>query len=119
MLGKDYITLNGQKIPNPTGVSVSYTNIENVKQSEAGTDVGNVIKLTKRTINFSFSSTSRGRDKIKAYCRMSQITLTFNGEPMVGRLRIKSSNMVEGSEYAARTDGLWKLSVSFMENGED
>ena len=118
MLGRHFISLNGESIPNPDKLSISDNNIETVKLSEAGTDVGTVTLLCKRTFNFTFTSTSRGRDKIKHFCKMAQCNMTFDGETMTGRLRIKSENMVENSEYCDRTNGLWSLSVSFMERGD-
>lgn len=115
MLGKDYISLNGEKIPNPTGVKIKYTNNDNVKVSEEGGDVGTTGRLLKRTISFSFDSSSRGRDKIKHYCSLPQIVMTFNGVEMTGRLRMNDSGLMKNSEYMERTDGLWTLGVVFME----
>ena len=118
MLGRNYIKINGNKIPNPTNLTISNQNIENVKQAEAGNDVGNVTKLCKRMFQFSFTSTSGGKAKIKAFCMLASCTMSFNGEDIVGRLRLKSENLIQDSEYFDRTAGLWKLTVTFSENGE-
>ena len=115
MLGKDYLSINGNKIPNPTSFGISYTNVETVKTAEDGKDVGTATRLGKRTFDFAFTSTSRGRDKIKTYCLLAQSTLTYQGENITGRLRLKSEKLLSGTEYLDRTDGLYTLSVSFAE----
>lgn len=115
MLGKGYIKLNGETIPNPKNLKISYANTENIKMSETAEDIGTVTRLGKRTFQFTFQSSSRGRDKIKSYCLLPSITLTYKSEQISGRLRITGENLFEGSEYAPRTDGLWTLTVSFIE----
>ena len=115
MLGRNYISINSQTIPNPTGVSISETNVETIKTAENGKDVGDIQRLGKQTINFTFDCTSGGRDKIRAYCLLTSVSLTFNGTNYTGRLRIKDQKLFKGSEYCRNTDGLWTISVSFIE----
>lgn len=115
MLGRHYIQINGVDIPNPEVSGIAYANTENIKKSETAEDIGNPVRLAQRTFNFTFQSTSRGRDKIVAFCKLNSVVLTFDGEPITGRIRIKSGNMLKGSELTARTQGLWTLTVSFME----
>lgn len=115
MLGKGYIKLNGVTIPNPTQLKISIVNSENIKQSETAEDIGTVTRLGKKTFQFTFQSTSRGRDKIVGYCMLPECILTYKGTAYNGRLRITSENMLAGSEFAPRTDGLWTLSVNFIE----
>lgn len=115
-LGRHYISINNVPIPNPVSNGISFENIETIKKSEDGHDVGEVTRLMKATFTFSFQCTSGGRDKIFQYCSMAEVTVTFDGVNYVGRLRCKSSNMVKDSEYNARTNGLWVLSVTFTEN---
>ena len=115
MLGKGYIKLGGETIPNPTGFKISYANKENIKESETAEDVGTVTRLGKRTFQFTFQSTSHGRDKIKAFCMLTECFMTYKEEEISGRLRITGEAMFAGSEYAPRTDGLWTLTVNFIE----
>lgn len=114
MLGK-YLKIENVVIPNPEDLSISYSNTETIKQSEAATDIGIVTRLMKRTFSFSFQCSSFWRDKLKSYCALSQTTLTYNGEAITGRLRLSSEKLLKNSEYCDRTDGLWTLSVSFIE----
>ena len=115
MLGKGYIKLNGETIPNPTNLKISYANKENIKESETAEDVGTVTRLGKRTFQFTFQSTSHGRDKIKAFCMLTECVMTYKEEEISGRLRITGDALFCGSERAPRTDGLWTLTVNFIE----
>ena len=92
MLGKGYIKLNNETIPNPTGLNISDQNFDSIKTSETGEDVGTTSRLRKQTFQFSFRSSSRGRDKIVHFCELSECTMTFNGVPKYGRLRITAEN---------------------------
>lgn len=115
MLGKGYIKLNGVTIPNPTGLRIADQNTETIKQSETAEDIGNTVRLRKQTFNFSFRSSSRGRDVILQYCEMTECTMTFNGVDKYGRLRITAEALVKDSEFCSRTDGIWDLTVAFIE----
>lgn len=115
MLGKNYIEINGNHIPNPENFKTSYTNIENVKQNELAEDVGNPQRLLKRTFSFSFNSTSRGRDKILAFGNLTMVTLSVNGTSYTGRLRVTGDALVKNSEMVEGTDGLYTMTVSFIE----
>lgn len=115
MLGKGYIKLNGETIPNPTGLNISDQNFDSIKTSETGEDVGTTSRLRKQTFQFSFRSSSRGRDRIVHFCELSECTMSFNGVPKYGRLRITGEKLVPESERCQRTDGIWDLTVQFIE----
>lgn len=115
MIGDNYISINGETIPNPTIFKVDYVNDETIGKSEAGTDIGNVRRLLKGTYSFSFDSSSRGRDKIKAFCALAECQAVIQGKTMTGRLRLTGESMLKNSEYVANTDGLWTLTVKFIE----
>lgn len=115
MLGKGYIKLNGETIPNPTKLKINDMNIETIKQSETAEDIGNSTRLCKMTFQFTFNSSSRGRDKIKAFCKLTECVMTFNGVEYHGRLRMTGESLLDDSEFCKRTDGLWTLTVSFSE----
>ena len=115
MLGRHYITINGVELANPTVNNIKYTNTENVKKSETAEDIGTTTRLCQRTFSLTFQCSSWGRDKILAFAKLTTVTMTFDGEQIVGRLRAGGANMKEGSEYFNTTSGLWTLTVSFME----
>lgn len=115
MLGKGYIKLNNATIPNPTGLNISDANVETIKTSETGEDVGTTSRLRKQTFQFSFRSSSRGRDVIVHFCELTECTMTFNGVEKYGRLRITAEKLAPDSEMCQNTDGIWDLSVQFIE----
>ena len=114
-LGNSYLKINGEAIFNPTSLQIADTNIEQTKQSEDGHDLVTITRLCKRTFTFAFTATSTGYAKIKTWCAMASVTLTWNSESIVGRLRLTGSQLMPDSEYCARTDGIWTLNVTFTE----
>ena len=54
MLGK-YLKFNGVDFPNPITPTKTSQTIENVSQSEAGTDLVVVVRASKKTWNFTFN----------------------------------------------------------------
>lgn len=115
MLGSNYLTFESMSIPNPDSFSIDYENIENVAQSEAGTDMSIVTRLQKRTFTCTFSCTSTWLSEFNTLCGLSSGTLVYLGESITCRARITNAAMQPYSEYADRTNGLWTLSVTFTE----
>lgn len=114
-LGRNYITLNGVSLPNPESWQIKYTNIENVKQSEAGNDLGIVTRLNKRTFSATFNCTSYGADKLKAICSLTTCNLVYRGETIEVRPRLSVDKLQSGSEYLSNTDGLFVVSLALTE----
>lgn len=115
MLGNNYLQINNVKIPNPQKFDISFSTIEKVKTSEAGSDVVIPTRYNKRTISMSFQVTSSWKDKLLVYTTRPTITLKYKNESIVGRLRAEKSPLKEGSEFIDGTDGLWTLSLKFFE----
>ena len=101
MLGKGYCELAGIKLPNPTKNGRSYSHIENIK--------------TKRTFSWSFNCSSRGYNRLLQIASLAETTLQIYGETIPGRVRLQSDDLQIGSEYCARTDGLFTVQVRFFE----
>lgn len=115
MLGSTYLQFNGLDIPNPTSFNITYENLENVAQSEAGTDLAIVTRLGKRTFECTFQSTSTWLANFRTMCGLASGTLVYLSESITCRARITSATLAPNSEYAGRTDGLWIVTVSFTE----
>ena len=115
MLGDNYLTFNGEALPNPTAFSIAYTNIESTKQSEAGYDIAIVTRLEKRAFTGSFQVTSTWKDKLKTLCNLASGTLVYRGESITVRPRLASAALLASTEYSERTDGLWTVSITFTE----
>lgn len=115
MLGDNYLTINNEAVPNPSAFAIGFTNIEAMKQSAAGGDIGIVTRLEKKTFTCSFQVTSYWLAKFLAYCNLAQCTLGYQGTSYTVRARITNQQLTPDSEHADRTNGLWTLSITFME----
>lgn len=114
MLGK-YIVINSETLPNPTSFSADEETIENVFQSEAGTDLGAVVRFGKVRAKATFQVTSFWRDKLQAYSQTATESVTIDGTTMTMRIRNFSQKLVPNSENIQNTDGLWTVSLDFIE----
>ena len=114
MLGY-YLKFNGADFPNPKSVSMTSDAIENVSQSEAGTDLVTMVRPSKKTWNFTFNLSSAKKDILKGLCLLEYVTMVYMGTTYTVRLRGYQDNLVENSEWAANTDGLFTVSVKAME----
>lgn len=114
-LGRNYVNLNGVALPNPESWQIKYTHLENVKQSEAGNDLGIVTRLNKRTFSATFNCTSYGADKLKAICSLTTCVLNYRGESIEVRPRLSVDKLQPGSEYLSNTDGLFVVSLALTE----
>ena len=96
MLG-NFLKFNNEVFPNPKVPSRTSKTIENVSQSEAGTDLVTVVRPAKNSWSFSFDLSPAKRDIYRV------------------RVRDFSENTVEGSEWLSSVDGLFECSVSVTE----
>lgn len=108
-------TFNNVELPNGN-YSVAYEHIENVQKSEAGTDLTVVSRINKRTVTAVYSVDSRGLALLEtASGYSSSRSLEFCGQTFNARCRLQSKTLVEGSERVDNTEGLWEVSLSFVE----
>lgn len=115
MLGSNYLTFAGVDLPNPVEFSISFENIENKNQSEAGTDLINVVRLKKRTFSAKFQCSSFWAGRIATLCSLNYGTLVYQSESITATARLKSTDLEENSERIPNTDGLWTVNVDFTE----
>ena len=114
MLGY-YLKFNGESFPNPKTPSRSQKTIENVSQSEAGTDLVCVVRAAKNSWSFTFDLSSMKRDILKTICQQEQTTMTYMGNTYTVRVRDFQEKLVENSEWVARSEGLYTCSVKVTE----
>ncbi len=113
MLGQ-YIRINNEQMPNPEGFSGNLNPSENIFESEAGTQMSNIVRLDRPSWSCSFNCSSRLKAKLLAFCKLASVEAEVDGETMRGRLRLGGYELVENSEYTSGTDGLWTVSVEFQ-----
>ena len=115
MLGKNYITINSEAIPNPTSFDIEEETIENVFQSEAGTDLSTVVRTGKVSAKGTFQVSSRWKDKLKTFSRTASATVVISGTTYTMRIRNYKAKLLEHSENVEGTVGLWTVSLDFIE----
>ena len=114
MLG-NYLTFNGKVFPNPVSPKSSSKTIENVSQSEAGTDLVCVVRPSKSSWSFSFNLSPAKRAVLKSLCKDESTTMIYQGVTYTVRVRDFQDELVEGSEWLTSTEGLFKCSVKVTE----
>lgn len=114
MLGY-YLKFNGVDFPNPNTPTMSSQAVENVSQSEAGTDLVVLVRASKKTWSFQFNLSSKMRDVLKGLTLLESVSMTYMGTSYTVRIRDYQEQLVQYSEWAANTDGLFTVSVKVME----
>lgn len=114
MLG-DYLKFNEVSFPNPITPTRSSKTVENVVQSEAGTDLVCVVRPSKNTWTFNFNLSPGKRDILKGLCEDESTQMFYMGSTYKVRVRDFSEKLVEGSEWLSSTNGLFTCSVKVTE----
>lgn len=114
MLG-DYLKFNDVIFPRPRSNSMQSKTVENVTQSEAGDDLVTIVRNSKKSWSFSFDLTSKTKDFLEALCKDEYTMMYFCGQTYKVRVRDFQQNLIEGSEWLTRTEGLFTCSVKVSE----
>lgn len=116
MLGACFLTIDGVGIPNPVSFSESYESVENVNQSEAGTDVVSVVRLGKLVLDCTWNASSFLKHKLENYSTINSVTVRYNGITRHMRMRDYSASLKEGSARSIESsNGLWSVSATLTE----
>lgn len=114
MLG-NYLKFNNEVFPNPKTPSRTSKTIENVSQSEAGTDLVTVVRPAKNSWNFSFELSPAKRDILEGLTHEESTTMVYQGKTYNVRVRDFVEKTVEGSEWLTSVNGLFECSVNVTE----
>ena len=114
MLGY-YLKFNNEAFPNPITPTMQSKTIENVNQSEAGTDLVCIVRASKKSWSFKFNLSSKKRDILRTICEQESTSMTYMGTTYTVRVRDPQERLVQNSEWAANTDGLYEVTVKVTE----
>ena len=115
-LGYDYLTFNSTVLPWATANNTNYAQVETEGQSEAGYDLVTVIRKNKPTYSYTFRVTDFWKDKLIAISELLSGTLYINGDAgHAVRPELQSSTVVQDSELTEGTDGLYDVTINFIE----
>ena len=116
MLGKRYIKINGEAIPNPvSGFKIQFEADETINLSEAGTELVRVRRLNKRKFSGTWNLTSFWLKKFETWCSSNSVQVTYQGETYTCRMRDFAPTLADNSEYTDTSDGLWTISPTLTE----
>lgn len=114
MLG-DYLKFNNEVFPNPVTPTKSSKTLENISQSEAGTDLVVVIRPSKKTWSFKFNLSPGKKAILESLCEDESTTMVYMGNTYTVRVRDYQEQLVEGSEWLSSVNGLYECSVKVTE----
>ena len=113
---------NSEPILRPTKWELTYDVIENVNQTEAGTDVVNVIRKDKLSISASYKCSSIWAKKFQQYNNLSgSITVSIYDPYTDGykdytmRMRNFKMNLKPKSEFVRYGNGIYEVSFKLIE----
>lgn len=112
-LGKYFISMDSLGIPNPINMSIEPGTVEEVNQSEAGTDLVTVVRTTKPVFNFTWQADSKLLDLLLEYSVQRTTTLTYRNTSYSGRFRVTGYELVENSYRTEGTSGLYTVNATF------
>lgn len=117
MLGRRFLKINNTYIPNPAPGSfqISFDPDEEIELSEAGTELGSVTRLNKRTFSGEWRVTSFWLKVFEDFCSVRTVTLRYQGQDYTVRARGFEPKLFSNSEYTEGSEGLWSLKLTFTE----
>lgn len=114
MLGY-YLKFNNESFPNPVSVSMSSKTLENVSQSEAGTDLVCLVRPSKKSWSMKFNLSSGKADILKELCKAESTSMLYIGTLYTVRVRDYQDRLIPYSEWVINTDGLYEVTVKITE----
>jgi hypothetical protein len=114
MLGK-YLKFNDVIFPNPITPKRSSKTLENVSQSESGTDLVCVIRPSKNAWDFSFNLSPSKKAILEGLCQDESTQMEYMGQIYTVRVRDYTEKLAEGSEWLLSVNGLFSCSVKVTE----
>lgn len=113
-LGKYFISIDSLGIPNPINMSIEPGTVEEVNQSEAGTDLVTVVRTSKPVFNFTWQADSKLLDLLLEFSATRTVTLGHRSQTYDGRFRVTGYELVEGSYRTEGTAGLYTVNATFI-----
>lgn len=118
----DYpVKFGDEEIPEREEWSEESSVIENVNQTEAGTDQISVTRYDKLSVACSFQCSHRWASKFKVYSKADSISVQMYDIELGGyktrtmRIRSFKADPVKDSRRTPNTNGLWEISFNLEE----
>ena len=121
MLSDYPVKFNNENIPEPISWQEDSGVLENVNETEAGTDQIAVRRYDKLTVSCSFQCSHRWAKKFKEYSKQNEIAVKIydfidtNYNTRAMRIRDFKISLAENSIRTPGTNGLWNVSFNLIE----
>ena len=113
------IVLDNEQIPFTDKQSYNYDVIENVYQTEAGTDQVSITRDEKLTLSLELQLSSEWEQKMRTIAKRHSITAVLDEagktETRTVRMRNYKASFVENSRFTPGTAGLWTVTFDLIE----
>lgn len=115
MLGKEYFRVDGTGYT-PSGFQYEIQAVEEVEQSEAGTDLINIIRMDKYVFKTSWEGIDADLlDELVAMCKRATVNVTYRNKTYCCRARGIDPKLAKKAYNYRHSDGLWDVSVTFTQ----
>ena len=121
MLSNYPVIINGVELFPSNGWEQSHNTVENVYQTEAGTDQVSVIRSDKLTVTAQFRCRSDWKAVFTGFSKMNSLEVKIYDEELddykmrTMRMRNYKATLIEYSEKVKDTKGVWDVSFSLEE----
>lgn len=115
-LGSTYLTINGNALHETSSFSIQPKVIENVHQTEAGTDTGTIIRSSKVKMTCAWKDApDTFKTLAEGFCSAATVSVTFDSVTRTMRARNLKEDLVRYSNRYAGSKGLWNISFELEE----
>lgn len=115
-LGKQFLTINNNLLPETSDFGIDYQMIENEFQTEAGTDTSIIVRAGKHIFTPSWvGATSTYKALFEGFCAAQTVTVVFDGVTYTCRARDLKEKLTKYSNRYEGSQGLWDISFTLKE----
>lgn len=107
--------IDGNEFKVPQSWKENYHTIENVSQSEAGTDLSTVTRFNKLTLQITTIVDSRDKSKLKNLSETPFVRVQIGEAFKICRLRNFTAELIPKSDKFETTEGLWTVTYNLEE----
>ena len=110
-LGKKFLTIDGNLLPETSSFSIEPQMIEKVKQTEAGTTTSIIVRSSKPKFTAAWEGADDTHKALcETFCSSATVTLMFDGGTYTVRARNLKETLVRYSNRYTGSAGLWDIS---------
>ena len=115
-LGRQFLTIDGNALPETSSFDVEIETVEKAFKTEAGTDAGILIRTNKHKFTPKWDgATSTYKTMFETFCASPTVTVVFDGTTYTCRARNLKESLARYSNRYEGSQGLWDISFTLEE----